>query len=90
MTVNLQETLMNFIRNMCWGDNIFFQLLPILPRRYAFWSDWGLTPYIGRIGMDGANRTKIVTDGLGWPNGLTLDYVMDRLWWCDAHLDFIE
>uniref|UniRef100_X1Z8P5 EGF-like domain-containing protein n=2 Tax=Capitella teleta TaxID=283909 RepID=X1Z8P5_CAPTE len=59
-------------------------------RGYLFWTVWGLTPYIGRIGMDGQHRTKIITTKLGWPNGLTVDYITDRIWWADAHLDYIE
>ena len=27
---------------------------------------------------------------LGWPNGLSLDYEEDRLYWCDALLDHIQ
>lgn len=54
------------------------------------WTDWGLSPYIGRIGMDGTEQTKIVESKLGWPNGLTIDYITDRIWWADAHLDYIE
>ena len=58
--------------------------------RYLFWTDWGLSPYIGRIGMDGSNRTKVITTKLGWPNGMTIDFITNRLWWADAHLDIIE
>ncbi|KAL3854471.1 hypothetical protein ACJMK2_013739, partial [Sinanodonta woodiana] len=57
---------------------------------YTYWTDWGVESYIGRMGMDGSNATKLITKKLGWPNGLTIDYETDRLWWADAHLDFIE
>ncbi|XP_069108702.1 low-density lipoprotein receptor-related protein 2-like isoform X5 [Argopecten irradians] len=57
---------------------------------YAYWTDWSLSPYIGRIGMDGSNPRKIITNKLGWPNALTIDYETSRLWWGDAHLDYIE
>ncbi|KAK3083345.1 hypothetical protein FSP39_020255 [Pinctada imbricata] len=59
-------------------------------RGYAYWTDWAITPYIGRIGMDGSNATKVITEKLGWPNALTLDIETNRLWWGDAHLDYIE
>ena len=58
--------------------------------RYLFWSDWGFTPSIGRAGMDGSMRTVIINTRLGWPNALTVDYDTNRLWWGDAHLDYIE
>ena len=28
-------------------------------------------------------------DYLSWPNALTLDYFSDKIWWADAHLDYI-
>ena len=40
--------------------------------------------------MDGTNRKKVIESKLGWPNGLTIDYITDRIWWADAHLDYIE
>lgn len=47
--------------------------------------------YIGKIGMDGSNFTRILTyeNDIAWPNGLTIDYFGDRLYWADAHLDYI-
>ena len=58
--------------------------------RYLYFTDWGLKSYIGRIGMDGTNYSKVITSKLGWPNGITLDYVTNKIWWVDAHLDCIE
>ncbi|XP_041374759.1 low-density lipoprotein receptor-related protein 2-like [Gigantopelta aegis] len=58
---------------------------------YLYWTDWGTKPYIGRIGMDGSNVSLgYITKKLGWPNALTIDYDIQRLWWADAHLDTIE
>ncbi|KAG7218254.1 hypothetical protein INR49_020502 [Caranx melampygus] len=56
---------------------------------YLYWSDWGDSPHIGRIGMDGTNRSVIVEDKITWPNGLTLDFVNDRIYWADAREDYI-
>ncbi|TNM89007.1 hypothetical protein fugu_005261 [Takifugu bimaculatus] len=56
---------------------------------YLYWSDWGDNPHIGRIGMDGTNRSVIVEDKITWPNGLTLDFVNDRIYWADAREDYI-
>lgn len=58
--------------------------------RYLYWSDWGDNPHIGRIGMDGTNRSVIVEDRITWPNGLTLDFINDRIYWADAREDYIE
>uniref|UniRef100_A0A3B3H7Q1 Uncharacterized protein n=1 Tax=Oryzias latipes TaxID=8090 RepID=A0A3B3H7Q1_ORYLA len=57
---------------------------------YLYWSDWGDNPHIGRIGMDGTNRSVIVKDKITWPNGLTLDFINDRIYWADAREDYIE
>lgn len=56
---------------------------------WMFWSDWGDKPKIERAGMDGSHRTAIITDTVRWPNGLTLDLVMDRIYWIDAKLNLV-
>uniref|UniRef100_A0AAV2M5F0 EGF-like domain-containing protein n=1 Tax=Knipowitschia caucasica TaxID=637954 RepID=A0AAV2M5F0_KNICA len=56
---------------------------------YLYWSDWGDIPHIGRIGMDGSNRSVIIEDKITWPNGLTLDFINDRIYWADAREDYI-
>ena len=58
---------------------------------YLFFTTWHLQAYIGRLGMDGTNFTRIVTyeERLAWPNALTIDYMTDKLFWADAHLDYI-
>lgn len=57
--------------------------------RYLYWSDWGDVPHIGRIGMDGTDRHIIIQDKITWPNGLTLDFINDRIYWADAREDYI-
>lgn len=64
-------------------------LIQCIPDRFLYWSDWGDNPHIGRIGMDGSNRSVIVEDKITWPNGLTLDFVNDRIYWADAREDYI-
>lgn len=39
--------------------------------------------------MDGTNRSVIIQDKITWPNGLTLDFVNDRIYWADAREDYI-
>jgi len=55
-----------------------------------YWTDWGASPKIEQAEMDGSARRTIVTENLGWPNGLTIDQVTNRLFWADAILDKIE
>ncbi|KAL0269017.1 UNVERIFIED_CONTAM: hypothetical protein PYX00_010764 [Menopon gallinae] len=40
--------------------------------------------------MDGSNRKSIVTESVFWPNGLTLDYTVNRIYWADAKHHVIE
>ena len=49
----------------------------------------GEQPKIERAGMDGSHRSAIVTESVRWPNGLTLDLVLDRIFWIDAKLNLI-
>ena len=46
-----------------------------------YWTDWGNSPKIERASMDGSSRSVIVSTELGWPNGLTLDYSTQTLYW---------
>uniref|UniRef100_A0A1B6E2K9 EGF-like domain-containing protein n=1 Tax=Clastoptera arizonana TaxID=38151 RepID=A0A1B6E2K9_9HEMI len=55
-----------------------------------YWTDWGARPLIARSGMDGSDVTDFVTTNLDWPNGITIDYGNDRLYWVDAKQLVIE
>ncbi|GAB1610066.1 low-density lipoprotein receptor-related protein 1B-like isoform X1 [Argonauta hians] len=54
-----------------------------------YYTDWGYSPHIGRVKMDGTNRVNIVDQNLIWPNALTIDYVTDKLFWGDSRLKYI-
>lgn len=58
---------------------------------YVYFTDWHLQSYIGRIGMDGSNFSRVLgfEDKIIWPNALTFDFFADRIYWADAHLDYI-
>jgi len=50
-----------------------------------FWTDWNRdAPKIEKANMDGSDRRSLVTDGLGLPNGLTIDYRSSQVCWADA------
>ena len=51
---------------------------------YIFWSDWGRTPKIERATMAGNERQLIVSTDLGWPNGLSIDFDEEKIYWADA------
>lgn len=57
-----------------------------------YWTDWGETAKIERIGMDGreGSRKVLISSNIFWPNGLTLDYDDNRMFWTDARLCYIH
>jgi len=58
---------------------------------YLYFTSWHLQAYIAKMGMDGSNFSRILNwnDGIAWPNALSIDYFTDRIYWADAHLDYI-
>ena len=55
-----------------------------------YWTDWGEPAKIERASMDGTGREVLHSTGLIWPNGITIDYHDQRIYWADASLDRIE
>ncbi|XP_078716677.1 prolow-density lipoprotein receptor-related protein 1-like isoform X3 [Lampetra fluviatilis] len=65
-----------------------------LDPRYGilFWTDWDSSfPRIEAISMSGTGRHVIHHEmgAGGWPNGLTVDYLENRIMWIDARSDSI-
>ena len=60
-----------------------------------FWTDWDKDiPRIECADMSGMNRKVIFNvttyKNGAWPNGLSLDYILKRLYWIDARADSIH
>lgn len=55
--------------------------------RYMYWTDWSASePRIVRAWMDGSNYNVIVNGSwVHWPNGITIDYRTDKIYWTDAY-----
>ncbi|XP_060782751.1 low-density lipoprotein receptor-related protein 5 [Neoarius graeffei] len=56
---------------------------------YMYWTEWGGRPRIACAHMDGTNIITLV-DKVGRANGLTIDYVDQRLYWTDLDTCMIE
>ena len=61
-----------------------------LSKRYIFWTDFGEVGKIERSFMDGGDRRTIIDSDLSQPNGITIDYLAERIYWTDSYLDKIE
>ncbi|XP_066593822.1 low-density lipoprotein receptor-related protein 6 isoform X2 [Prorops nasuta] len=75
-----------------WTDIYQPRAIALVPMRsYLFWTDWGDVPKIERASMNGDPKTRvvIVSDDIFWPNGLTVDYDKELVYWSDGRLKFI-
>lgn len=57
---------------------------------YLFWTAFGNITEIGRTNMDGTSKIYIATTEIGWPNGLTIDFTSNKLYWTDGRRNRIE
>lgn len=55
-----------------------------------FWTDWADDAKIERSFMDGNDRRTIISSSLSQPNGITIDYYSEKIYWADSDLDKIE
>lgn len=52
-----------------------------------YWTDWGEHAKLERSAMDGSDRMVLISNNLGWPNGLAIDMAGSQLLWADAHTE---
>ena len=82
-----------------WVDSP--RAIVVYPQKgYLFWTDWSSqNPKIERASLSGEDRVVLVNKtimddvlskkSIGWPNGLTIDYPTDTIYWIDAKEDII-
>ena len=57
---------------------------------YLYWTDVGQRPMIVRTSLAGSDYKRIITTDIKWPNGLTIDFDEEKIYWADAYYDKIE
>ncbi|XP_058055099.1 prolow-density lipoprotein receptor-related protein 1 [Anopheles bellator] len=92
--IEVAKTNGSFRRTLVAGDMVNPRAIALDPLvGVLFWTDWeeGM-PRLERCTMAGEDRTVIMNVGSdgGWPNGIALDYVLQRVYWIDARSDSIH
>lgn len=59
------------------------------PNSLMFWTEIGNVVKIERAGMDGSERRAVVNSSLGWPGGVSVDAIAERVYWADERLGAI-
>ncbi|XP_014229515.1 low-density lipoprotein receptor-related protein 6 [Trichogramma pretiosum] len=75
-----------------WTEIYQPRAIALAPQRSIFfWTDWGDVPKIERADMDGepSSRRVLVSNDIFWPNGLTVDYDNELVYWTDGRYKFI-
>ncbi|XP_073743868.1 low-density lipoprotein receptor isoform X2 [Callorhinus ursinus] len=57
---------------------------------FMYWTDWGTPAEIKKGGLNGVDVYSLVTEDIQWPNGITLDLSVGRLYWVDSKLHSIS
>ncbi|XP_068617008.1 very low-density lipoprotein receptor [Brachionichthys hirsutus] len=64
--------------------------LALFPQKgLMFWTEIGNVVRIERAGMDGSERKVVVNSSLGWPAGVAVDTIANRVYWTDVRLKAI-
>lgn len=67
--------------------------ISIDPNKFKlFWTDWDINrPRIESASMDGRDKRILIDFDPGlWPNGITLDSLLERIYWIDAKTDTLN
>ena len=59
--------------------------------RYIYWTErGGDSPRIVQAGLDGSHVEPLITENIRHPNGLTVDYTAQRLYWSDGYYGTVQ
>lgn len=58
--------------------------------KILFVTEWGSKPRISKMHLDGSSQSTLINLDIGWPNGVAVDELMNRVYWADAQRNTIE
>ncbi|RXG71249.1 Low-density lipoprotein receptor-related protein 4 [Armadillidium vulgare] len=89
--VTIDAILISNRRPLIWTDLQKPRSIIVHPyRSIIVWTDWGDDARIEKAAMDGTSRKVLIGERLFWPNGITIDYPTETLYWVDAKQHVIE
>lgn len=50
----------------------------------------GVNPRVASSSLEGIDRQVVASTGLVWPSGIALDYLANKVYWCDAKQSVVE
>ncbi|XP_062570264.1 prolow-density lipoprotein receptor-related protein 1-like [Saccostrea cucullata] len=57
---------------------------------FLYWTAFGNIAEISRSYMDGTSKMYIATTNIGWPNGFSIDFATNKIFWADGLKNSIE
>lgn len=71
-------------RLLVYTDSIFLHYIPNFVSRYIYWTNSNPdNPSIERLSLESRVRETVISDDLGDPLGITIDYLTQRIYWTD-------
>ncbi|XP_060607265.1 low-density lipoprotein receptor-related protein 2-like, partial [Ruditapes philippinarum] len=72
-----------------WDSLLDIAVYPV--KGWMYFTLDGYPSYVGRSNMDGSNHEQLISgDHVGYPDGLAINHITDRLYWSDATYDTIQ
>ncbi|XP_044734866.1 low-density lipoprotein receptor-related protein 6 [Chrysoperla carnea] len=91
-TIEVANSNGSYRKVLYWTDIDQPRAIVLVPMKsLLFWTDWGEVPKIERASMNGNQTTRqvIVSENIYWPNGMTVDYETEQIYWLDGKYRFI-
>lgn len=92
----MNVTAVIIIINVLFGVYLWITINQQFNFSYLFWTEWGQMPCIGKARLDGSEKVVLVSMGIAWPNGISIDYEVCWIYfhkylkYFNCHLDLVH